>query len=628
MAGNTVATLVESLPAKGPLPQISRSIQNSSRSLPLAATTTKLNIISNGPSGSRDGALDLKTTPQSKARTSLSYASGSDDSKDVKKVGFDTASISKERDDPAPLPTNVDRPTEDRKSEPKQHPDMSAPGSSIWSGWLSKVAPSDIKSQQESQGSTSSDQGIVPVNVRLEPTNTVEAGRDLNLKQQQQMQASDSQSSTLTPEHVTEPRSWLGFMSKGTSNPPRVVVVPNTPSTNPTSLSKSTHEDRVTPRLIENDDDNGKALLFPSRSSAQLEDTAKSTTWAFWSRDTSRVSGSGDDPKLEVGELALAGFSSQSRPEKAILDEGTGVSSTSIRLGKRGRPDSMESGHNKIASESSRPLTMSDRLGKGAQIPGNIMPKDVSGSKSIKASSNLVLPSFKLTYQPAETPGLLQQIGRFLKYIQPPPTKHVSLVEDPPHIKRALAIGIHGYFPAPLIRSVLGQPTGTSIRFANSAAKAILHWTDHQGYSCKVEKVALEGEGKIAERIDLLWKLMLNWIDNIGKADFVLIACHSQGVPVAMMLVAKLIEFGCVHATRIGVCAMAGVNLGPFADYKSRWISGSAGELFEFARSDSQVSKDYYAALETSLKFGVKIVFIGSIDDQLVSLEVCTLKHP
>ena len=76
---------------------------------------------------------------------------------------------------------------------------------------------------------------------------------------------------------------------------------------------------------------------------------------------------------------------------------------------------------------------------------------------------------------------------------------------------------------------------------------------------------------------------------------------------------------------------MAGVNLGPFADYKSRWISGSAGELFDFARPDSQVSKDYEAALDVALRFGVKVVYVGSIDDQLVSLESSTfgtVSHP
>jgi hypothetical protein len=49
---------------------------------------------------------------------------------------------------------------------------------------------------------------------------------------------------------------------------------------------------------------------------------------------------------------------------------------------------------------------------------------------------------------------------------------------------------------------------------------------------------------------------ILNWIDHVRSADLVVIACHSQGVPVALMLVAKLIEFGVVTSARIGVCSM------------------------------------------------------------------------
>jgi hypothetical protein len=200
--------------------------------------------------------------------------------------------------------------------------------------------------------------------------------------------------------------------------------------------------------------------------------------------------------------------------------------------------------------------------------------------------------------------------------------KHVSLVKDPPKVKKALAIGIHGLFPAPLLRTIIGQPTGTSIKFANHAAAAIRRWTDKNGsLDCEIEKVALEGEGKIAERVDNLWKLLLNWIEHIRKADFILVACHSQGVPVAVMLVAKLVEFGVVSTGRIGICAMAGVSLGPFPDYKSKLFSGSAGELFEFADPESSVSKRYEDALRVAVKYGVRITYCGSIDDQLVSME-------
>ena len=98
---------------------------------------------------------------------------------------------------------------------------------------------------------------------------------------------------------------------------------------------------------------------------------------------------------------------------------------------------------------------------------------------------------------------------------------------------------------------MLGQPTGTSFRFANGAAAAIQKWTANHGYSCEVEKVALEGEGTISDRVDTLWKLLLNWIDQIRKADFIIVACHSQGVPVAVSLVARLLNFGCLNPSGV-----------------------------------------------------------------------------
>lgn len=87
------------------------------------------------------------------------------------------------------------------------------------------------------------------------------------------------------------------------------------------------------------------------------------------------------------------------------------------------------------------------------------------------------------------------------------------------------------------------------------AAIAIRNWAADQGLSCEVEKVALEGEGMIQERVDTLWKLLLNWIDKIRQADFVFVAAHSQGTPVAIMLVAKLIEFGYIRSSSKCDCA-------------------------------------------------------------------------
>lgn len=75
---------------------------------------------------------------------------------------------------------------------------------------------------------------------------------------------------------------------------------------------------------------------------------------------------------------------------------------------------------------------------------------------------------------------------------------------------------------------------------------------------------------------------------------------------------------------RLADLEQAGVSLGPFSDYKSRLFSGSAGELFDFADPESVVSKRYEDSLRTIVKYGVRVTYCGSIDDQLISMEVGT----
>lgn len=345
---------------------------------------------------------------------------------------------------------------------------------------------------------------------------------------------------------------------------------------------------------------------------------ARSSGWSFWFRDTSKDTATPKTQDVQTIEASIKqdSHSQQSKGEQKVEPE------EEIEVKNKG------SVKIKSPKDDTRPTVVPDKVAAQLEIsPDAVPPKapQTAASKNLqKILPNQVLPRFQDTFSVQESPSLLQSIGRFLYYNKEQHNRHVYRVRDTPRIRKALAIGVHGYFPAPLIRSVLGQPTGTSVRFSTMAANAIRKWTESRGYTCDIEKIALEGEGRIAERVDLLWKLLLNWMEQIRKADYIMIACHSQGVPVSIMLVAKLIAFGCVNASRVGICAMAGVNLGPFPDYRSRWISGSAGELFEFALPYSQVSKDYEAALRRALDFGVRISYIGSIDDQLVSLEVST----
>src|SRR6185312_291956 len=76
---------------------------------------------------------------------------------------------------------------------------------------------------------------------------------------------------------------------------------------------------------------------------------------------------------------------------------------------------------------------------------------------------------------------------------------------------------------------------------------------------------------------------------------------------------------------RIGMLAMAGVSHGPFSFLKSNLLvkyveADAARELFEFMESDSTVVKKYRAALKIVVNAGVKMVYVASMDDQVVPL--------
>lgn len=344
--------------------------------------------------------------------------------------------------------------------------------------------------------------------------------------------------------------------------------------------------------------------------------TTRPSGWSFWSKDPSKDAPAQKTQEVQTIEASIPP-GGQSKPMALQPDPEATVNTA--KKGMKVKPAKEPLGANRVKDGSVSPFEATAT----PISPVEPRPAEATASRQLqRILPNQLLPPFKETYALEESPSIFQSLGRLLHCSKESPYKHVNRIKDPPRIKRAVAIGVHGFSPGPFIQNFVGRPTGTSVRFSNMAADAIHKWTADHGYSCEVEKIALEGEGRIAERVDLLWKLLLNWLDKIRKADFILVACHSQGVPVGIMLVAKLISFGCLNAARVGVCAMAGINLGPFPDYRSRWISGSAGELFEFTLPYSKVSKDYEAALRCALDFGVRITYIGSIDDQLVSLEV------
>lgn len=181
------------------------------------------------------------------------------------------------------------------------------------------------------------------------------------------------------------------------------------------------------------------------------------STWAFWSRDQPKSPGK--QPRtLETGELAVVGERSEHYPKRTnSMDMGIstkqeppkfqGAETTTsndkpTKKGKKNKPLSIN------VEPPSRPQTaQSDTISIAAESPSRSKSK-ASGTATNPVPQNLLLPSFRRTYRMKENPSILKQITSMLLRTQQPPVKHVFLSRDPPKIRKALAIGVHGLFPA------------------------------------------------------------------------------------------------------------------------------------------------------------------------------------
>ncbi|KAJ5973425.1 hypothetical protein N7481_010635 [Penicillium waksmanii] len=561
---STTSLLENPRHARHPSFHLTKKAGNSTRSLPADVTTTRLNIASDGTASTT--ALDnIDTSTPSGASTPNKEAPGEGSGKPIEKATSDQQhDITTQTEPPRPPPP-----------------------SSLTDGYRGYIDLFRLKEAQLGGPEPADTTQEQPDKAGPDP-----ATQDTNESGEQQEpepeHAPDQSINTPQASPNAHKRSWLQ-MWYGSA--------PSTRSAEPPTaeLAQQTDAHPANPANEDVDMAPKEPPEDPAEANEQPQPPAGATKpsgWSFWSKEPSKGVAPSKPQEVEAVEATLDQNSSP-RPTSLEPSPETHVNITKkgslkVKLAKDGQ---VKDGAVPIVETTSANTT----------APTEPQPADTSASKQLQK----ILPN--------QDESCITAKGQS--------TDMLLVSRNPPRIKRALAIGVHGYFPAPVIRSVLGQPTGTSIRFSNMAAEAITKWTADHGYSCEVEKISLEGEGRISDRVDLLWKLLLNWMEEIRKADFILVACHSQGVPVSIMLIAKLISFGCLDASRVGICAMAGVNMGPFSSYRSRWISGSAGELFEFELPSSKVSKDYEAALQCALDFGVRISYVGSIDDQLVSLE-------
>ena len=392
---------------------------SSSRSLPLAATTTKLNITSNSPSPVNGAAKE------GQGHTTEQELQSDEDRKTGGKLV--------PREEMAEISTPPEKPHAedgaDLESRAKLSDDTKAAADSgSWLNWFSRaenttgddiVRPS-LGNNGEQMNDTKKDR----------PKSTVvQASNDTPTPP---IPRRNSEPSPASPQAQEKPptRSWLGLWGNATNQ----TAAPSAEST--TDIVKPTSDG------LEQEQPQKQKLVEPyrvdnSQPPAVSSGPQRTYGWAFWSRDQSKTDDGKQSSKTNIGELALAGSSSQSKPENAVIDEVRGVPN---KVGKRQRPQSLDLPEEHKKLRNANVEVRKDAVPEPAAAPPKGKSVADAGSKAKRVPENLVLPPFKRTYQTVAKPGVIQQISRLLHLGPQSGPKHVDIVPNPPHIRRALAI--------------------------------------------------------------------------------------------------------------------------------------------------------------------------------------------
>ncbi|GAA6005628.1 hypothetical protein JCM11491_003706 [Sporobolomyces phaffii] len=282
---------------------------------------------------------------------------------------------------------------------------------------------------------------------------------------------------------------------------------------------------------------------------------------------------------------------------------------------------------------------------------------------------NLVLPTFSDTFlrAPRSFPPKKSNLNRAVSLVSaylfnhppttsPPPTvvalpslpidmkddpaeklpKALEVMSEPSRltdVKRVVCIGVSGWFPNPRLKSLLGEPTGTSVKFATMMYDSVQTYLESSGVSSfNIQAIALEGQGQVEDRVNKLYSQLSDreeWVQAIKKADVVFLATHSQGTVVSTQLLARMLDQRLIVGTQTHLLCMCGIAQGPFvylyqsvalAPYFNFLESAAARELFEYQDAESVVSIKFLESLRMVLNAGIKVTVVGSINDQVVPL--------
>lgn len=409
----------------------SRLLRTPSKASPIVPSMTLLNITS----GQQDSEDAGKTT---------NHAGTIEPTRDT---DTDTKDKSTETSTGKPLTTN-DETTNHEQALAITSQNRPTPAAG-WGGWWTKpqTGNDDITDASVSETALASAETTAEPRVNTEPE--ANAGEVVGATNPAHVPTTaDAKPGDMKPAaaHAPQPqKSWFGLWSTSQLSSPEPVQAATFEPSVPISEAK------VDATVDE----------VPATGAAASRATASTLgAWSYWSRasiPTADITSS--RPSSAQDKVAVTGIDTSPSPVSVQIPPTEGNSSN----------DAIQPIINKVKQVKDRVASKQPVLAKDASASESSLPPikaaDVpkepaaspetatEGSKDLKNNKNLLLPDFDKTYKVAESQTYLQHLINML-YSQKPPAeqKHLSLSTTPPRIRKAVAIGVHGYFPIPLLQ--------------------------------------------------------------------------------------------------------------------------------------------------------------------------------
>lgn len=205
----------------------------------------------------------------------------------------------------------------------------------------------------------------------------------------------------------------------------------------------------------------------------------------------------------------------------------------------------------------------------------------------------------------------------------------VSLKTIQEECKKICIVGVHGWY-LEVLNSFIPQ-AGNSMKFIENMQTCLLKFLvdicglEPSDCEKRIYCIPLSYHSTVDDRVGTFLNEIANNVQHttaLKEADLILWNCHSQGVPVSIALIDKLIESTIINTskTKLSLYCMAGITHGPVPSPFTAVMNASAKELFTFGDPSSNNSQNVSNALRNILDKGIVVSTLGSTNDRLVPL--------